>query len=86
MVVSWWLPVHVFSTDQESAQEATDLKSQVDEAGPEDSKAEQPEKQAFPLVSVSKLQQHMELPVMVDQKMIRDILGVEYIVEMYESL
>ncbi|XP_050736763.1 lon protease homolog 2, peroxisomal-like isoform X2 [Eriocheir sinensis] len=62
--------------DEKRAQEeATDLKSQGDEAGPEDNKAGQPEKRALPLVNVSKLQEHMELPVMVDQKMIRDILG-----------
>lgn len=73
---------HIFLVDENKAQEGTaDQSSKGSEAGEEDSKAVHSEKPALPTVDVSQLQQHMELPVVVDQKMIRDILGVKYLVE-----
>lgn len=74
---------HIFLVDENKAQEegAADQSSKGSEAGEEDSKAVHSEKPALPTVDVSQLQQHMELPVVVDQKMIRDILGVKYLVE-----
>lgn len=66
-------------TPQEK-EEARKQASQDDDANKEEVKAEGEPKTVPQHLNTSQLREHLELPIVVDQKMIHDILGVEYLV------